>query len=278
MNPGGEQQSGLAYLASAENGNPNAMFMVGNALVEGQGCAPDPLAGAAWLRRAADLGHAPSQQQLGTLCERGLGTPLDLEAAKYWYAHAGENGLIDAKYNLARLLDDEGNYGRAFPLWLEIAQTGEATAIFFLARAYQEGLGVAVDGAKAVEWYRRAADAGIAEARFNLGLMHFHGDIIPRDGSVALDYLRPIADQGDAHAAYLIGGILFNGWEVAQDFATGAHYVRQAAEAGIPPAQFQLAQLYEEGKGVERSAEESRFWLARAAENGDPNAAAMLRG
>lgn len=46
----------------------------------------------------------------------------------------------------------------------EAAEAGDAKAQFDLAVAYDEGIGVPVDDAKAVEWYTKAAEHGHARA------------------------------------------------------------------------------------------------------------------
>lgn len=43
---------------------------------------------------------------------------------------------------------------------LRVANSGDAEAQFWLGVIYQNGLGVEEDGAKALEWYRKAADQG----------------------------------------------------------------------------------------------------------------------
>jgi len=60
------------------------------------------------------------------------------------------------------------------------ANHGKADAQFILGRMYQQGIGVAKDGAKAVEWYRKAADQGQAAAMSSLGLAYADGLGVPR--------------------------------------------------------------------------------------------------
>lgn len=53
---------------------------------------------------------------------------------------------------------DTGDYARSFSLLLPLAQMGMVKAQCFVGTMYFMGWGVAVDGPKAVEWYRKAAE------------------------------------------------------------------------------------------------------------------------
>ncbi len=46
---------------------------------------------------------------------------------------------------------------------------------------YDQGLGVTQDYAKAVKWYRKAAEQGNAGAQYNLGVMYGKGQGVPQD-------------------------------------------------------------------------------------------------
>lgn len=63
-----------------------------------------------------------------------------------------------------------------FAVQLKAATSGDAQAQFEVARAYAAGTGVPKDSAKAVEWYRRAADQGHVWAQDALGDAYADGD------------------------------------------------------------------------------------------------------
>jgi len=87
------------------------------------------------------------------------------------------------------------------------------------------------DYAKALSFFRAAADEGSPLAQINLGLMYQHGHGVPQDDIQAAEYYRKAADQG--------------------------------SEQG----QVYLGQMYEEGKGVNQDVVQAYFWYAVAAEN-----------
>lgn len=53
-----------------------------------------------------------------------------------------------------------GDYARAYKLWRPLADKGEREAQFIIGSMYEHGQGVAVDLAKASDWYRKAASRG----------------------------------------------------------------------------------------------------------------------
>ena len=54
-------------------------------------------------------------------------------------------------------------------------EKNDPKSMALLAELYANGLGVPKDDAKAVEWYKRAADRGDREAMFQLGVFRFSG-------------------------------------------------------------------------------------------------------
>jgi len=50
------------------------------------------------------------------------------------------------------------NFSEAYTLLMPLAKAGYAKAQCYIASLYQGGFGVPVNGAKAIEWYRKAAE------------------------------------------------------------------------------------------------------------------------
>jgi uncharacterized caspase-like protein len=83
------------WLETAEAGDAQAQYYVGEIYEKGLGVAPDYVQAAAWYRKAADQGLAQAQINLGFLCEKGLGVPQDSRQALEWYRKAtGVSGVI----------------------------------------------------------------------------------------------------------------------------------------------------------------------------------------
>jgi TPR repeat protein len=75
----------------------------------------------------------------------------------------------DVELGLAAL--SKRNYAEAELLLLPAAEKGDALAQCLLGNLYQLGLGVEVDTAKAISWYRKSAEQGYGLASSNLAGM-----------------------------------------------------------------------------------------------------------
>ena len=81
-----------------------------------------------------------------------------------------------------------------------LAGLGNAQAQGQLGSMYANGDGVPQDSAKALKWFRKAAEQGLAEAQNVLGLMYAAGTGTPRDEGEALVWFNLAARSGNAEA------------------------------------------------------------------------------
>lgn len=82
--------------------------------------------------------------------------------------------------------------------WLPLAKQGDPEAQYYVARIHANGMdGVAVDYARAAEWYRKAADQGYASAMQELGFLYEQGLGVEKDPLLALDLQRKASGLGE---------------------------------------------------------------------------------
>jgi hypothetical protein len=101
---------------------------------------------------------------------------------------------------------------------------------------YGKGLGVPQDYAKAVKWYRKAAEQGNADVQVILGVVYHNGEGVPQDYSEAAKWYRKAAEQGYAKAQSNLGFMYRNGQGVTQDYAQ-AHMWYNLAASSFPPGE-----------------------------------------
>jgi hypothetical protein len=89
----------------------------------------------------------------------GLGLPIV-------QAHDYNDGLIAAQ---------SGDYNTAVMKWQPLALQGDAMAQFNLALMYHRGLGVGIDEAMAVHWYKMSANNGYIKAQEFLAAAYTEG-------------------------------------------------------------------------------------------------------
>jgi len=147
---------------------------------------------------------------------------------------------------------------------------------------YVIGQGVPQDYAKAMKWYRKAAEQGDAGAEYNLGDMYKQGQGVPRDYAEAARWYDKAAGQGIEKAKISLKQVLRILTEmgldaiVGEDFASALRLLEPAAELGGGKAQFFLGLMHYTGQGVPQSYREAKKWYIIAAEQGYASAQSAL--
>ncbi len=113
--------------------------------------------------RAAELGNAQAQYELGRLYDNGKEVLQDEEAALKLYTAAAEQGHVEAHYSLGWMLIEEG--------------------------------GVLQDNEAALKWWTRAAELGDTRTPYLLGCMYALGEAVPQNNVLAFMWFS-IATRG----------------------------------------------------------------------------------
>ena len=162
-----------------------------------------------------------------------------------------------------------GYYLTALKFALPRAETGDPAAQTLIAELYWRGLGVGLDKAKAVEWYRFGAKGGNKEAQFSYANILLRGDGVPADKKLGEDFMKKAAEAGHPRAQFNLAQIITARRPTWASFKRALPYYSSAAEAGVPDAQYALANIYAEAKGVPYNDDvKARKWLEKAAEGG----------
>ena len=85
------------YEKSAEQGFPEAQYIIGLMHYEGVGTLKDLKKAVYWYEKSAEQGFPKAQYNIGLMYYRGEGTLTDKRQAAYWIKKADENGYEDAK-------------------------------------------------------------------------------------------------------------------------------------------------------------------------------------
>ena len=73
-----------------------------------------------------------------------------------------------------------------------------------LAGCYRHGQGVARDGAKALEWYKRSAELGHNDAKVCIAYMFERGEGVKKDLAEAVKWYKAALDGGEEAAEYYL--------------------------------------------------------------------------
>ncbi len=91
------------WSASAEQGYPEAQFLVGSMYNAGYGVPKDYEKAMHWFRKAAHQGDAQAQFGIGNLYGDGLGVEKNYIIARMWFAISANGGNDRAEYNLKKV-------------------------------------------------------------------------------------------------------------------------------------------------------------------------------
>jgi len=199
-------QAYTAFEVAAEAGSGTAMSHLGWMYEEGHGVAVDGERAAHWYARAARAGAHDFAVKLGWMYLAGDGVARDRQQAEGWFREAIDAGHQPGRIALASVLVSDAVGGReparvaeAREL-LEVAlDDGYATASYFLARLYIEGIGGhPVDRELAARYTRIGAESGDARMQGWLAWMHAQGEGVARDRVEAAKWANLAAADGDA--------------------------------------------------------------------------------
>lgn len=199
--------------------------------------------------------------------------------------------------------DNITNLEKAYPVCLEAAKAGDASAQHYVGSMYESGNGVKQDLTEAAVWYHKSATQGDAIAQYALAQMYEKGSGVKQNSVDALAWLRKSAEQGNESAQYDLGVLYMKGTSVKQDSAEALawlhksaaqtsrfddilggylvtdkedtatteviSWLRKAAERGDVLAQKTLGMMYYRGTRIKKNYDEAVVWYRKAAEQGD---------
>ncbi|TCM61183.1 hypothetical protein EC844_12936 [Acinetobacter calcoaceticus] len=137
------------------------------------------------------------------------------------------------------------------------------------AQAFDLGLDVEQDKAKALQMYQQLAEQGNVEAQWELGYKYVADPDTKQDFDRAVLYLGKAAEQNHVKAQHLLGSIYFNPGFSGYDPQKGIHWLTRAAEQDFRVAQEELGRVYELGVGTAVDYAKARHWYIKATNNGN---------
>ena len=103
------QQAYDNFSIAAQEGNADAVCMIGYMYEKGYAVSQDFGQALEWYKKAAEKNHAGAQNSLGRMYANGYGVERDKEQALFWYRKAAANGNKQAKNSIAQLENETGS-------------------------------------------------------------------------------------------------------------------------------------------------------------------------
>lgn len=158
------------------------------------------------------------------------------------------------------------DFFKAYRLFLQEAETGNALAMQDIGRMFADGLGRDIDMEKAQEWYAKALAAFVAEERhaqerqrpylqYRIGKMYMAGLGTGQDYEAAAKWFSKAVSANHKYAQYSLAGLYYRGQGVAQDYEHAFRLYQCSAEQGNSYAEYELAKMYRDGIGTDKNQE-----------------------
>lgn len=180
-------------------------------------------------------------------------------------SQAAEISWVDQGYAAYQRND----FATAFRLFGQGAAQGDAKAMMWVGRCYDNGEGVPQNEQTAMGWYKKSAVLGDFEGQFELGQDYSCGCGGEVNLEKSVHYLtlclpacRAAADEGQKKAENDLATLYEKGWAgLKADRALALQWYEKAADQGLSEACFNLGRLY---AGVDKK--QSARWFGRALE------------
>ncbi|MCM5555939.1 tetratricopeptide repeat protein, partial [Pleomorphomonas sp. NRK KF1] len=189
---------------------------------------------------------------------KGQNVPADVDKGLALIQEVAESGNANALYQLGDLYTRGGavpvNGQKAIDFLQRAADEGNISAYIRLGELYRDGTVVPADGTKATELFQKAVEAGSKSSFTSLADAALQGIGQPRDVDRAIDLLEQGIAMGDLNATLKLATVLYNGEYVATDKERALQLYEDAATKGSMAARYQLAIINRDGgKGIPRN-------------------------
>jgi TPR repeat protein len=291
----GEHAKAVPWLAKAAECNLSVgQFLLGEALLKGNGVERDEAKAFYWFERAAIQGHGGAIACVCSLFTHDWalneGNRIKLVDFARRQAGAGDAGLQEALdrisesalkvVNEAWELQCKNNsiwwdsnrlkFDTA-PVfaWLQIAaEGGDKWAQYRIGRCFFDGECVTRDHVRASQWFLRSAEQQHGKAQLALAYVLHEGLGVARDEAAALVWANRAANEGFQGSASAIGWCLYTATGAARDVEKAIEWFELDAHRDEAQAQLFLGYCYAFGQGVVRDGAKAVQWFTRAAEAG----------
>ena len=290
-----DRRRGFALMQqAAKQGNPDALYFIGNLLQKGEGLAKNPQEAIKWLGRSAAQGHALSQASMGKHFFEGE----DFKKAYTWLSVAVANGATPENM---KLLQEASKH--LTPEQLQAAQSLAKKLVTKYPGTLKEGAvihdikpdtdiqelmqGVVAgatgdDGDSVAGSPSGGAETASGGKDPNGSAQSPQDSVDPLvEAAKAPTKPEPLADyvqvmqsawDGDPKAQFQVASMFHYGTQVAKDHKTAMKWYMSSATKGNPEAQSRLGLMYFNGQGSDKDWVSAYAWFAVAAANKDSNA------
>ena len=237
------------YLKAAETNYRNAIDRLGDFFRYGWGVDKNLDEAKIYYKKAALLGDPNAMNSYGELIVNENSTE-----ALDWFKKAAAHNNSNAMVNLGDYHRKRNEINLALKFYEDAAILKDDDALYKLAEFYDNGWGVAKNSAKALEYYKLAAEYGWKNYEYNYGTKlyfekRYDEAIIWWDKAIAKGYKieNYNVKKSDAY------------WD-KKDYAKALEALIEEYNIGFNDNKWRIAKIYRNGLGVPKNKELAREW------------------
>ncbi len=264
------------FTAASEQGYGKASYWLGRLHTDGIGqLEKDTQKAMNYYRKAIEQGYEEAREWMEQLQKNLVDeTITDIEIPQ---DKSDEELYKDAKNAL-----EKAQFKTAYAYFSYLTQRNHAESFNELGDMYFYGRGMAINQAKALELYKKAAALDSVYGFFNVGflyneinaikgmaLLYLLGQGVTQNNAMGAFYLKKAADKGNAWAMYHLGRLYYYGEGIPRNPKLALDYLQMAYDANYPDACSLLGLLYERGEGTAPNIELANKLYIRGHELGD---------
>lgn len=259
------------YKIAADSGITEAMYELGHSIIEPNGLIVSKDEALNYLEEAAKSTRPKAMVDVAKIYLEGKIVERDAKKAIALLQRAADHKNPTALAELAKIYltglygrHQDVNLGMRF-LEIAVAQEDNASALETMGNVYMDGIGVARDETKGLNYLRESAGKGSVQAKYRLGAYNYRlGDY-----KKALYWWNDAASAGSPHAQERLGFMYDEGIGGPAEPEKAIFWYEKAVAGGNVESRYPLAVLYAKtGRQVE-SAEKLLSDIKKKAEDGD---------
>ncbi len=131
-------------------------------------------------------------------------------------------------------------YDNRFKQWQAKAKEGDSFSQYSLGNAYLRGNEVSIDQAKAIHWFKQAADQGHAKSEYKLGYLYYSGKSVSRNYRTAFSWFERAAKRDYSPAQFYLGKMYAAGQGTNIDYANALEWLNKALSNDYSPAEREI--------------------------------------
>lgn len=168
------------------------------------------------------------------------------------------------------------NPQKAFQLFMQRANNGEAKAMNAVAIQYMKGLGVDSNFNLAVYWFNQAITNGYTKSLVNLGMLYKHKASDSLGYSIACNYFNQALQASEPSSYFAQGYMLYKGLGCTQSYTSALALFNQGIALNQSNCMYFKGLCYKLGYGVSIDADSANYYIDKAAQLGYKQANAEL--